>query len=53
MKNNQKFDNIAKKIYSLWKIMLLISILGIGLVIILELTGIGQNCEIKYLCKPP
>ena len=53
MKNNQKFNNVAKKIHYIWKYMLVIAVLGVVLVIVLEMTGIGQNCEIKYLCKPP
>ena len=53
MKRNQKLYDIAKKIHYIWKYMLVIAVLGVGLVIVLEMTGIGQNCEIKYLCKPP
>jgi len=48
----QKLDNIAKKTSSITTNMIVIAILGIGIVIILELTGIGENCEIKYLCRP-
>jgi len=53
MKNNQKFSDITKKIHNIWKYMLVIAVLGLGVVIFLEMTGIGQNCDIKYLCKPP
>ena len=39
----QKLDNIAKKTSSITMNMIVIAILGIGIVIILELTGIGEN----------
>jgi hypothetical protein len=48
-----KLNNIAKTTNSLFLNILKIALLGLVLVIFLELTGIGQNCEIKYLCKPP
>jgi hypothetical protein len=50
--HKHKLGNIAEKTNSLAKNMFIVAILGAGLVIFLELTGIGQNCEIKYLCRP-
>ena len=47
------FDFDDKATNSLARKMIKIFFLGLVLVIFLELTGIGQNCEIKYLCKPP
>ena len=53
LNNIHKLNKIAKTTNSLFLNILKIALLGLVIVIFLELTGIGQNCEIKYLCKPP
>ena len=51
-KTGKKLDKLVKETRSTAKNLVIIALVGAAIVMFIQITGIFDNCEIKYLCRP-